>query len=186
MLTSNVMEGSNTVTMTYDGPLHAEEMVAVRERLTTVVCERGSARLLVEYGTVDLGRVEPRAMWEDLRTAGVPMAHRAGPLTRRFRTTARTGVRRCGQCLEERPIGRRRVRRDPDPYREQRSPGAPLGLGSPQPRRRSRRPFVQPTGMRTLSRPASVSTGTRAPSAASRGATGRSARNSRPTRRNTG
>jgi hypothetical protein len=70
MLTSNVMEGSNIVTMTYDGPLHAEEMVAVRERLTTVVRERGSARLLVEYGTVDLGRIEPRAMWEDLRTAG--------------------------------------------------------------------------------------------------------------------
>jgi hypothetical protein len=86
MLTSNVMEGSNIVTMTYDGPLHAEEMVAVREQLTTVVRERGSARLLVEYGTVDLGRVEPRAMWEDLRTAGVPMAHRTGPLTRRFRT----------------------------------------------------------------------------------------------------
>jgi hypothetical protein len=30
MLTSNVIEGSNIVTMTYDGPLHAEEMVAVR------------------------------------------------------------------------------------------------------------------------------------------------------------
>ena len=37
----------------------------------TVIRERGSARLLIESGTIDLGRVEPRAMWEDLRTAGV-------------------------------------------------------------------------------------------------------------------
>jgi hypothetical protein len=73
VLTSDVIEGSNIVTVTYDGPLRAEEMVAVRDQLTTVVRERGSARLLVEYGTVDLGRVEPRAMWEDLRTAGVLM-----------------------------------------------------------------------------------------------------------------
>ena len=64
---------SALVAVTYDGPLRAEEMVAVRDQLTTVVRERGSARLLVEYGTVDLGRVEPRAMWEDLRTAGVLM-----------------------------------------------------------------------------------------------------------------
>ncbi len=71
MLISDVIEGSNIVTVTYDGPLRAEEMVAVRERLTTVVGERGSARLLIEYGEVDLGQVEPRAMWEDLRTAGV-------------------------------------------------------------------------------------------------------------------
>jgi SpoIIAA-like len=71
MLTSSVIEGSNIVTMTYDGPLRAEELVAARERLRTVIRERGSARLLVEYGAVDLGRVEPRAMWEDLRTSGV-------------------------------------------------------------------------------------------------------------------
>jgi hypothetical protein len=45
-------------------------MVAARERLKTVIRERGSARLLVEYGAVDLGRVEPRAMWEDLKAAG--------------------------------------------------------------------------------------------------------------------
>jgi len=48
MLTSSVIEGSNIVTVTYDGPLRAEEIVAVRERMTTVVRERGSARLLVE------------------------------------------------------------------------------------------------------------------------------------------
>ena len=71
MLTSSVIEGSNIVTVTYDGSLGTEETVALRDRLTAVIRDRGSARLLVEYGAIDLSSVEPRAMWEDLRTAGV-------------------------------------------------------------------------------------------------------------------
>ncbi len=71
MLTTDVIEGSNIVTVTYDSPLRAEEMVAVRERLMTVIRERGSARLLIKSGEIDLSRVDPRAIWEDLRTAGV-------------------------------------------------------------------------------------------------------------------
>jgi hypothetical protein len=43
MLTTDVIEGSNIVTVTYDSPLRAEEMVAVRERLMTVVVN-GAAR----------------------------------------------------------------------------------------------------------------------------------------------
>lgn len=71
MLTNNVIEGSNILEVTYDGALGADEMVAVRERLDALIRERGSARLIVEYGPVDLGRVEPRAMWEDLKSAGL-------------------------------------------------------------------------------------------------------------------
>ncbi len=71
MLTGSVIEGSNIVTVTYEGSLGAADVVALRDRLTAVIQERGSARLLIEYGDVDLGRVEPRAMWEDLRSAGV-------------------------------------------------------------------------------------------------------------------
>jgi hypothetical protein len=71
VLTNSVIEGSNILTATYDGSLGADEMVALRERLATLIRQRGSARLLVEYGHVDLGRVEPRAMWEDLKTAGL-------------------------------------------------------------------------------------------------------------------
>lgn len=71
MLSSSVIEGSNIVTATYDGPMSADEMVALRKRLTGVIRERGSARLVVEYGDIEFGRIEPRAMWEDLRTAGL-------------------------------------------------------------------------------------------------------------------
>jgi SpoIIAA-like len=71
VLTNNVIEGSNILEVTYDGALGADEMVALRERLGTLIRERGSARLIVEYGAIDLGRVEPRAMWEDLRSAGL-------------------------------------------------------------------------------------------------------------------
>lgn len=71
MLTADVIEGSNILTATYDGALGADEMADLRETLEGLIRERGSARLLVEYGHVDLGRVEPRAMWEDLRTAGL-------------------------------------------------------------------------------------------------------------------
>jgi hypothetical protein len=71
VLTSNVIEGSNILEVTYDGSLGADEMVALRERLGNLIRERGSARLIVEYGAIDLGRIEPRAMWEDLRSAGL-------------------------------------------------------------------------------------------------------------------
>jgi hypothetical protein len=71
VLTNKVIEGSNILEVTYDGALGADEMVALRERLGALIRERGSARLVVEYGHVDLGRVEPRAMWEDLKSAGL-------------------------------------------------------------------------------------------------------------------
>ncbi|HWM03031.1 MAG TPA: STAS/SEC14 domain-containing protein, partial [Actinophytocola sp.] len=63
--------GPNIVTATYDGSVDAEELIAVRDRLRTVIRRHGRARLLVEYGEVDLGRIEPRAIWEDLKTTGV-------------------------------------------------------------------------------------------------------------------
>lgn len=69
MLSSDVIEGSNIVTVTYDGSVGTDDMIAVRERLNGVIRERGSARLLVEYGDVELGRVERRAVWEDLSSA---------------------------------------------------------------------------------------------------------------------
>jgi hypothetical protein len=71
MLTSSVVEDTNIVTATYDGSADTEEMIAVRDRLHTVIRRHGRARLLVDYGEVDLGRIEPRAIWEDLKTTGV-------------------------------------------------------------------------------------------------------------------
>src|SRR5260221_1570025 len=56
-----------------------------------------------------------------------------------------------------------------------RSPGLPRGLGRPRPRSRSRLPHDVPGGTVTLASPPGVSTGTEVPSAASHGASRRSA-----------
>jgi hypothetical protein len=71
MLTSTVVDGTNIVTATYDGSLSTEEMTALRERLNAVIEEHGAAKLLMEYGDVDLGRIEPKAWWEDLKSTGL-------------------------------------------------------------------------------------------------------------------
>jgi hypothetical protein len=46
-------------------------MTCVREQLEAVIEDHGRARLLVEYGNIDFGRVEPGAVWEDLKTTGL-------------------------------------------------------------------------------------------------------------------
>ena len=71
MLTTSVLEGTQIVAATYSGSLRTEEMTTLREQIERVIAEHGQARLLLEYGDIDLSRIEPRAMWEDLKTAGV-------------------------------------------------------------------------------------------------------------------
>lgn len=71
MLTSMVITDTNIVVAAYDGALTAPDVIAVRQQLDEVVAEHGTARMLVEYGDVDFGRMEPRAVWEDLKSAGV-------------------------------------------------------------------------------------------------------------------
>src|SRR5699024_7431993 len=71
MLTSSTIEGTNIVTATYDGSLSAEDMDAVRTDLQATKAAHGSVRLLMEYGDIDIGRIEPEALWKDLKTAGM-------------------------------------------------------------------------------------------------------------------
>lgn len=71
MLTSTVISDTNIVMALYDGALTQPEVTAARERLDDVIAEHGKARMLVEYGDVDLGEMEPRAVWEDLKSAGL-------------------------------------------------------------------------------------------------------------------
>lgn len=70
MLTSSVLERSNIVAAWYDGPLSTDEMSDFRRRINDVVAEHGTARLLAEYGDVDLDRIEPGAVWEHLKISG--------------------------------------------------------------------------------------------------------------------
>ena len=69
MLDSSKIEGTDIVTVTYKDSAGADEMVSVREKLSAVVAERGSAKLLLEVQDVDLGRIEPKALWEELKSA---------------------------------------------------------------------------------------------------------------------
>jgi hypothetical protein len=55
------------VTARYAGSLAADEIEAMRSQLKDVVSSHGRVRLLMEYGDVDIGRIEPKAMWEDLK-----------------------------------------------------------------------------------------------------------------------
>ena len=71
MLTSSVTPGTNLVTITYDRSVGTDDMLAVRADLDKVLAEFGSLRLLVEYGTIDLGRIEVRALWEDMKMIGL-------------------------------------------------------------------------------------------------------------------
>lgn len=71
MLESSVIEGTNVVTATYEGALGAEEVETVRQQLSDLIAQHGKARLLVQFGDVDLGRVEPEAVWKDLKSIGM-------------------------------------------------------------------------------------------------------------------
>lgn len=71
MLSSSVIEGTKVVTATYEGALSSDDMDSIRGRLHDVVAEHGSASLLVEYGEIDWGRIEPEAAWKDLKSIGM-------------------------------------------------------------------------------------------------------------------
>ncbi|MEH1127149.1 STAS/SEC14 domain-containing protein [Micromonospora sp. CPCC 206061] len=71
MLTSTVIGDTNIVMAAYDGALTEPEVTVARERLADVIAQHGKARMLVEYGDVDFGKMEPRAVWEDLKSAGL-------------------------------------------------------------------------------------------------------------------
>lgn len=70
MLETSTIEGTNVVAATYRGSLGADEMDAFREQLANA-SERGPVRLLLQYEDMDVGRIEPEAVWKDLKTAGM-------------------------------------------------------------------------------------------------------------------
>ena len=69
MLKTRVIEGTNVVSVTVDGSVSADEDVAAQKAVAEVAAEHGKAQMLLDYDGVDLGRVEPKAVWEDLKGA---------------------------------------------------------------------------------------------------------------------
>lgn len=70
MLRTDVIQGTNIVTATYEGAQGADESQALAASLDSVIAAHGQARLLLELGDVDAGRVEPEAFWTTLKTTG--------------------------------------------------------------------------------------------------------------------
>lgn len=71
MLTTQVQDSTNLVTIDYSGALDADELIAARQALKKVIEEHGTVRLLVRYGDIDMHHVELRALWEDLKNAAL-------------------------------------------------------------------------------------------------------------------
>jgi len=71
MLDSSVIDGTNIVTAIYAGSLSKEEMEEMSNTLHRVAGVHKTVRLLIELGDIDLRRIEPGAIWEDLKLFGM-------------------------------------------------------------------------------------------------------------------
>lgn len=70
MLTVSTIENSNIVTADYSGSLDVEDEKKLRNVLQKAIDNNGTIRLLVSIGEIDLGSIEPKAAWMDLKAAG--------------------------------------------------------------------------------------------------------------------
>ncbi|MFD1713431.1 STAS/SEC14 domain-containing protein [Amnibacterium flavum] len=66
-LTYSSVEGTELVTVAYDGDLSAADVRALREHIESVVADHGAMRLLLEYGRA--GSMPPSALFEDMKNA---------------------------------------------------------------------------------------------------------------------
>ena len=70
MLNVSTIENSNVVTIDYSGSLGVDDETSLRSVLEEAIARSGKIRLLATIGDVELGRVEPKAAWMDLKAAG--------------------------------------------------------------------------------------------------------------------
>lgn len=71
MLTTDTIEGTNIVTAAYSGSVATTEMEQLSSAVRQVIDREGSVRLLLEYGAIEPGRIEPKAYVEDLKMTGI-------------------------------------------------------------------------------------------------------------------
>ncbi len=71
MLNVSTIENSNVVTVDYSGSLGVDDEKKLRSVLQEAVDRSGKIRLLATIGDIDLGRMEPKAVWMDLKAAGL-------------------------------------------------------------------------------------------------------------------
>lgn len=70
MLNVSTIENSNVVTADYSGSLGVDDEKNLRSVLQEAIDRSGRIRLLVTIGDINLGRMEPKAVWMDLKAAG--------------------------------------------------------------------------------------------------------------------
>lgn len=70
MLDISVIGQANIVTSDFGGSLDVDDEQRLRSALDPVIERHGQARVLASIGEIDVGRVEPKAAWMDLKAAG--------------------------------------------------------------------------------------------------------------------
>lgn len=70
MLNTSVIEETNIITLDFDGSLDVEDQKRWRTVLNSVLDQHGTARVLAEIGEIEFGRIEPKAAWMELKSAG--------------------------------------------------------------------------------------------------------------------
>jgi hypothetical protein len=71
MLTGHPLPDTHIFEISYSGALDAAEFEALRDRLVAFLDANDPADLLAVYEDVELAKIEPKALWEDLRSAGL-------------------------------------------------------------------------------------------------------------------
>lgn len=65
-LTYSAVEGTNLITVAFNGGLEAADVAALRTAVEAVITEQGSVKLLLEYGSTE--RIQPKAIMDDLKS----------------------------------------------------------------------------------------------------------------------
>ena len=71
MLDIAVVENTHIITIAYSGSLSTEDIEKAQEVMSRLTAEHDAVQLLLEYGEIDPGRIEPAAAWKDLQSIGM-------------------------------------------------------------------------------------------------------------------
>ncbi|MCS5718031.1 STAS/SEC14 domain-containing protein [Herbiconiux sp. CPCC 205763] len=71
MLTGHQLAETHIFEISYSGAVDAAEFEALRDQLVAFLDANDPADLLAVYHDLELAKIEPKALWEDLRSAGL-------------------------------------------------------------------------------------------------------------------
>ncbi|SDY53580.1 SpoIIAA family protein [Herbiconiux ginsengi] len=71
MLTGHQLPDTHIFEITYSGAVGSAEFEALRDELVAFLDANDPPDLLAVYDDIELAKIEPKALWEDLRSAGL-------------------------------------------------------------------------------------------------------------------